>query len=121
LSETPTGPRVEPTVDAVNQAAGLFRLVEPVSVAGLFALAIWLGSQLFGRVIDVMKEVELARIEVTRLMAEAVRQQAEAAGQAATAAAMGSVEVLRRLEATDIVIHRVLNDLERLRGELRDG
>lgn len=108
--------------DAVTQATGLLRVMEPASVAGLFALTIWLGSQLFGRVIDVMKEVELARIEVTRLMAEAVRQQAEAAGQAATATAMGSVEVLRRMEATDIVIHRILNDLERLRGDLRsDG
>lgn len=93
-------------------------IAQPVTVGGLFALAIWLGSQLTQRLIDVMAQVELARVEVTRLMAEALKQQAEAAGAQASAQAMGNVEVLRRLESADIVANRILHNQERF---LDDG
>lgn len=93
-------------------------VAQPVTVGGLFALAIWLGSQLTQRLIDVMAQVELARVEVTRLMAEALKQQAEAAGAQASAQAMGNVEVLRRLESADIVANRILHNQER---SLDDG
>jgi hypothetical protein len=84
-------------------------LAEPLGIAALGAMAIWAGVRVVSVVIQALRDVELARVQVQQAMANAVLAQAHAAGEHAV-----SDRALReQVGALEIVIQRVLQVLDR--------